>query len=157
MRGLLVSSSKYLLPSALAAVICLTGSVPLSFGAVKGQSNSAISQTETVLRGTLGVMPGKAPVLEVAGRDYVLQGQSPYLLHVLEDKRLLHQELQLEGSAAAGGAFVVDRIFAVRNGKLYKIQYYCSVCNITYVQPGHCYCCGRETKLQEVPVTPTIP
>ncbi|MGH9398080.1 MAG: hypothetical protein ACRD18_14670 [Terriglobia bacterium] len=109
------------------------------------------------MRGTLGAAAGKGPSLDTPQKNYVLQGQSPYLLHVLEDKRLLNQELQVEGTAGADGTFVVDHIYAVRNGKLYKIQYYCEVCNITYVQPGHCYCCGRETKLQEVPATPSTP
>lgn len=104
------------------------------------------------IRGSLDQIPGKAPRLDQAGKQYTLAGQSPYLLHVLEDTRLKGQELQLTGEAGPGGTFVVSRIYAVRNGKLFKIQYYCQVCNIVYVQPGHCYCCGRETELQEVPV-----
>lgn len=111
----------------------------------------------TVLRGTLTATQGRGPVLETPQKSYVLAGQSPYLLRVLQDKRLLNQTLEVEGAPEAGGTFVVDRIYAVHHGKLYKIQYYCDVCNITYVQPGHCYCCGKETKLQEVPVTPASP
>lgn len=110
-----------------------------------------------VIRGTLGLLAGKGPALMTAEKEYILQGQSPYILHVLEDKRLLNQELQLEGARGPGGTFVVSRFYAVRNGMLYKIQYYCEVCNIKYVEPGHCYCCGRETKLQEVPVSPAHP
>ncbi|MGH9405832.1 MAG: hypothetical protein ACRD3D_08365 [Terriglobia bacterium] len=106
------------------------------------------------IRGVLGTKAGKGPILRAGQREYILQGQSPYLLHVLEDKRLANQELQLQGTTGGGGAFVVSRVYAVRNGKLYKIEYYCNVCNITYVQPGHCYCCGRETALQEVPAGP---
>jgi hypothetical protein len=104
-----------------------------------------------VLRGTLGSLPGRGPVLKVGPKDYVLQGQSPYILHTLEDKRLLNHELQLVGTMGPGGDFVVQRMYDIHNGKLYKIQYYCEVCNITYVQPGHCFCCGRETALHEVP------
>lgn len=111
----------------------------------------------TILRGTLAATQGRGPVLKTPQASYVLAGQSPYLLRVLEDKRLLNQELEVEGSPETGGTFVVDRIYAVRRGQLYKIQYYCDVCNITYVQPGHCYCCGKETKLQEVPVSSASP
>lgn len=109
-----------------------------------------------ILRGTLAATQG-GPEIKTPEKSYVLAGQSPYLLRVLEDKRLLNQELEVEGAPEASGAFVVDRIYAVHHGKLYKIQYYCDVCNITYIQPGHCYCCGKETKLQEVPVTPANP
>lgn len=111
--------------------------------------------SSTIIQGTLaGIQAGRGPALVTTGRKYILQGQSPYILKVLEDKRLLNQELRLEGTRGTDGTFVVSRLYAVRNGKLYKIQYYCEVCNITYVEPGHCYCCGRETKLQEVPVNP---
>jgi hypothetical protein len=105
-----------------------------------------------VVEGTLSSLPGNQPTLETSQKTYRLAGQSPYLLHTLQDKRLLHQELQLLGTVGPNGDFVVQRLFAVRNGKLYKVEYYCEVCNITYVQPGHCVCCGRETKLKEVPV-----
>lgn len=124
------------------------------FSEARGQLHATPSPASgaLVVRGTLGMVAGKGPSLSTAQRDYVLRGQSPYLLHVLEDKRLLGQELQLEGTRS-GGAFVVSRVLAVRDGKLYKIQYYCEVCHITYVEPGHCYCCGRETKLKEVPLS----
>ncbi len=111
----------------------------------------------TVVRGTLVSIPGKGPALKGASREYVLEGQSEYLLRTLEDKRLLNHELQLVGTEGPDGTFTVQKLYDVHNGKLYHVQYYCEVCNITYVQPGHCYCCGRETKLQEVPVDPSNP
>lgn len=107
-----------------------------------------------ILRGTLSSVSGKSPVLTANGKQYALEGQSGYILRTLQDKRLLNHELQVVGTQGLNGDFVVQRMYDVHNGKLYKIQYYCEVCNITYVQPGHCYCCGRETKLKEVPATP---
>ncbi len=106
-----------------------------------------------ILQGTLGALPGNQPTLITTAKRFKLAGQSAYILRTLQDKRLLNQQLQLIGMVGPDGDFVVQKLFAVHNGKLYRIQYYCSVCNITYVQPGHCYCCGRETKLQEVPVS----
>lgn len=117
------------------------------------RASSLSGQAPMIVRGTLGSLPGNQPTLQVGQKAYKLAGQSSYLLHTLQDKRLLHQELQLVGTIGPKGDFVVQRLYAVRDGKLYKVQYYCEVCNITYVQPGHCFCCGRETKLQEVPVT----
>jgi hypothetical protein len=113
------------------------------------------AQVPVVLRGSLNGLPGNQPTLETGEKSYKLVGQSPYILRTLQDKRLLHQELQLVGIVGPNGDFVVQRFYAVHNGKLYKIEYYCEVCNITYVQPGHCVCCGRETKLKEVPVAQT--
>lgn len=127
-----------------------------ALGVARGQTISR-SASPSIIRGTLSAIAGKGPALAMPQKEYVLNGQSPYLLHVLEDKRLMNQELQLEGTPGPDGSFVVSRIYAVRDGKLYKIQYYCQVCNIIYVQPGHCYCCGRETELQEVPVKPANP
>lgn len=124
-----------------------------AMGVARGQIVSR-SANPVIIRGMLSTIAGKGPALMMPQKEYVLSGQSPYLLHVLEDKRLMNQELQLEGTPGPDGSFVVSRIYAVREGKLYKIQYYCQVCNIIYVQPGHCYCCGRETELQEVPVKP---
>ncbi|MGH9449779.1 MAG: hypothetical protein ACRD11_04480 [Terriglobia bacterium] len=146
-----------LLPVFLAVSVCFVVFPALCSGAARGEAAAAPGRSAVILRGTLESVAGKGPSLVTARKNYILQAQSPYLLRVLEDKRLLNRELQLEGTAGSGGTFVVDRIYAIRNGKLYNIQYYCEVCNITYVQPGHCYCCGRETKLQEVPVTPSAP
>lgn len=127
--------------------------------AARGQTgaSSTVGASLVTIRGALSALPGKGPALVMPQKEYVLSGQSPYILHVLEDKRLLNQELQLEGTPGPNGTFAVSRLYAVRNGKLYKIQYYCDVCNIIYVQPGHCYCCGRETVLQEVPLKPGNP
>ncbi|MGH9469547.1 MAG: hypothetical protein ACRD1N_04295 [Terriglobia bacterium] len=137
----------------LASVLLMTAALALGgHSALAAQSRPASANGLVTVLGTLTNVPGKGPALESAGKEYVLQGQSAYLLHTLQDKRLLNQELQLTGAIAPGGALVVRKLYAVRNGKLYHVQYYCEVCNITYVQPGHCYCCGRETKLQEVPV-----
>jgi hypothetical protein len=113
------------------------------------------AQATLVLRGSLNALPGNQPIIQTGQKSYKLAGQSPYLLRTLQDKRLLHQELQLVGTVGSNGDFVVQRLYAVHNGKLYKVEYYCEVCNITYVQPGHCVCCGRETKLKEVPVAQT--
>lgn len=109
-------------------------------------------QSLVVIQGPLSAIPGKGPALTRDGKQVLLSGQSDYILKTLEDRRVAGQDLQLTGVFAPDGHFTVQKLYAVRNGRFYKIQYYCEVCNITYVQPGHCYCCGRETKLQEVPV-----
>lgn len=135
------------LPTAFVSALVLA----LSIGASAAASAQPAKPPITI-QGTLSLLPGNQPALETGQKTYRLSGQSPYLLHTLQDKRLAHQELQVIGTPGPGGDFVVQRLFAVHNGKLYKVEYYCEVCNITSVQPGHCVCCGRETKLKEVPV-----
>jgi hypothetical protein len=136
---------------AMGMLVLLLALVPGVGVAVPAQA----SQAPTVLRGSLSALPGNQPILQSGQKSYRLAGQSPYLFRTLQDKRLLHQELQLVGTFGPNGEFVVQRLYAVHNGKLYKVEYYCEVCNITYVQPGHCVCCGRETQLKEVPVGQT--
>lgn len=152
---MLRASSKFGGSSVLGLSCAMLMAGALAFGGPPAQGASANGLV--TIRGTLVSVSGKGPALESAGKQYALHGQSPYLLRTLEDKRLLNQELQLTGTIAPGGALVVQKLYAVKGGKLYHVQYYCEVCNITYVQPGHCYCCGRETKLQEVPVSQTNP
>ncbi len=121
-------------------------------GALVGRAAPSFQNGLVTIRGTLGAISGANPVLKAGGQQIVLAGQSPYILKTLQDKRLRGQELEVIGTRSPRGSFVVQRLYAVHNGQLYRIHYYCEVCNITYNEPGHCYCCGRETKLQEVPV-----
>jgi hypothetical protein len=117
-----------------------------------GAASPSASNAVVIIRGKLGALSGGQPTLATDHEHYKLSGQSAYLSKTLQDKRLLNQELQVVGTVQPGGGFQVRQIFAIHSGKLYKIKYYCPVCNITYVQPGHCACCGRETQLKEVPV-----
>jgi len=137
----------------LLAGVCLA--LSLSFASMSAQAVSAaqVSQEDVIkIQGILLSIPGKGPVLKTTQHDYQLAGQSDYLLHTLEDKRLLNRELRLVGTVQPDGSFQVRKIFTVRDGKLYRIRYYCDVCNIVAVEPGRCVCCQRPTKLQEIPV-----
>lgn len=132
---------------ALFLTVLLAASVLASSGASPSTSNAGV-----IIRGKLGELADGQPTLATPHEHYKLSGQSAYLYKTLQDKRLLNQVLQLVGTVEPNGGFQVRQIFAIHSGKLYKIKYYCTVCNITYVQPGHCACCGRETQLKEVPV-----
>ncbi|HKS96865.1 MAG TPA: hypothetical protein VJV74_12150, partial [Terriglobia bacterium] len=84
-----------------------------------------------------------------------LAATSSYLLHTLEDQRLANREVRLEGAMKADGRFEVAHLFTLRDGKLYRVRYYCNVCNIAALEPGRCVCCQRPTELQEIPVSQT--
>jgi hypothetical protein len=97
-------------------------------------------------------MAGAGPTLRTAKKNYALAGKTPYLFHTLQDKRLLDREVRLEGTTRPDGTFEVERIYTLRNGKLYRVRYYCEICNIEALEPGDCVCCQQPTELQEIPV-----
>ena len=105
------------------------------------------------MTGTLVSVPGGCPVLKVDAKTYTLLSDKPYLLHTLQDPRLAHREIRVEGTAKADGTFAVAKFFTVKYGKLFRVRYYCEVCNIEALEPGNCVCCQQPTELQEIPVT----
>lgn len=105
------------------------------------------------LQGKLGSVQGAGPVLHTLKKDFRLASKESYLLHTLEDKRLLGRELRLEGTANPDGSFNVEKFYTVRGGKLFRVRYYCEVCNIEALEPGNCVCCQQPTELQEIPAS----
>ncbi len=105
------------------------------------------------LQGRLVSVDGKGPILRTPKKDYLLAGKTQYLLHTLQDRRLLNREVRLEGAAKPGDTFEVERLYTVRDGKLHRVRYYCEVCNIEALEPGDCVCCQQPTEFQELPVT----
>jgi hypothetical protein len=105
------------------------------------------------LEGKLLLTPGVGPALREHGKDQPLSAITPYLLHTLEDKRLANREVRVEGIPKTDGTFEVARLYTLRNGKLYRVRYFCNICNIEALEPGNCVCCQQPTELQEIPVT----
>ena len=106
-----------------------------------------------VLEGKLVSTAGDCPVLRVGEKDQPLSATTTYLLHTLLDKRLANREVRLEGTMKPDGTFEAERLFTIKNGKLYKVRYFCKTCNIVALEPGNCICCQQPTELQEIPVT----
>jgi hypothetical protein len=103
------------------------------------------------LEGKLLSIPGQGPVLRTHQKDQPLSATTTYLFHTLLDKRLANREVRLEGTMQADGTFEVERLYTVRNGKFYRVRYFCKVCNIEALEPGDCVCCQHPTELQEIP------
>lgn len=103
------------------------------------------------LQGKLASVAGVGPTLQTQKRDYSLAGKTSTLLHTLQDARLVGHEVRLEGALRPDGVFEVEKLFTVRSGKLYRVRYYCEVCNIEALEPGNCVCCQQPTELQEIP------
>jgi len=124
---------------------------------VLGTSRSAMAadgaaRAPVVLEGKLIPGPDKGPALRASAVEYSLSATTTYLLHTLQDARLQNQEVRLEGTWKPDGGFEVAHLFTLRGGKLYKVRYYCEVCNIAAKEPGNCVCCQRPTELEEIPV-----
>jgi len=134
---------------ALLALASLT--VAAGVSPALGQGPTA-GPSET-LQGRLIVVGGGQPTLKTAQRDYTLSAKISYLSHTLQDQRLLSREVRVEGTMKPDGTFEVAHLFTVRDGKLYKVRYYCNICNIAALEPGNCVCCQRPTELQEIPLS----
>jgi len=91
-------------------------------------------------------------MLEAKGRNIALSARTSYLFHTLGDERLRNREVRLEGTRLPDGSFKVEQLLTVHNGKLFRVRYFCEVCNIEAYEPGICVCCQQPTELQEIPL-----
>ena len=133
-------AGKLLLPTG--AVIFLLGSIVLA----------AQTKPLSVLEGKLVTTRGDCPLVEINGHSQSLTAYTPALFHTLQDKRLNGREVRLEGLPQPDGSFQVQWLYTVHNGKLFRVRYFCSTCNIVALEPGNCVCCQQPTELQEIPV-----
>ena len=127
-------------------VVAGTLAIPWTTAAETGSTRLA------VLEGTLRSTASECPVVRIHGKDQPLSGYTPYVYHTLQDKRLANREVRLEGVMKADGTFQVERLYTVKDGRLYRVRYFCKICNIEALEPGNCVCCQQPTELQEIPV-----
>src|SRR5205807_1398391 len=102
----------------------------LALAASVAPTLGADSAAKTVFEGQLLSVPGRGPVLKVHNKDYPLAAKTTYLFHTLEDKRLENREVRLEGTMKRDGTLEVARLYTIHQGKLFRVRYYCDVCNI---------------------------
>jgi hypothetical protein len=134
----------------LAAVGLLLGAAALAASPLPAAQGPGAHSA--FLEGRLVSVPGVGPAVRLRGKDQPLTATTPYLFHTLQDKRLANRAVRLEGTAKADGTFEVAQVFTVKEGKLYRVRYFCRTCNIAALQPGDCVCCQQPTELQEIPV-----
>lgn len=150
--------------SRLISLVCSARSARGAIGLIVGLgvcSTIAAASAEQAksplsLKGKLVSLAGGGPGLQTAKKKFALSGKTSYLQHTLEDKRLLGREVRLEGSAKSNGSFAVERLYTVREGKVYRVRYFCEVCNIEALEPGNCVCCQQPTELQEIPASESL-
>ena len=68
------------------------------------------------------------------------------------DARYRERELQVTGRRFPQTSFIeVIKYQAWRGNKLYDLDYYCAVCNITTHKPEACVCCQDPVEFRELP------
>ncbi len=112
-------------------------------------------QGTATLQGTLEFAKDGTPMLRTADGEVALGSGSKPLSDTLKDTRLSGRTLKVVGRTGKNSSFDVNEFFVVRGENLYRIIYYCEVCNITAFSPGNCVCCQRPTA--PVEVSPTDP
>ena len=145
---------------ALLLALCASMALPARSTAVqehRAQEHAAAEHAAktTALEGKLVSLPGRPLSLRTQGKDVPLAAKETFLLHTLEDQRLENRQVRLEGTMKPDGRFEVAHLYTLRDGKLYRVRYYCEICNIAALEPGPCVCCQRPTGLQEIPVSET--
>lgn len=105
-----------------------------------------------VLRGRIRQEAGKPPVVQSSeGKSYAVSGDD-FTRAQMADPKLNGREVELEGRFARPGQFDALKLFTIKDGKRYRVTYWCDVCSIRTHMPGLCMCCQGETELQELPV-----
>ena len=132
---------------AVGLIICAAVLAASSLRAAQGAARHLAA-----LEGKLLSIPEQGPALRIHEKDQPLSATTTYLFHTLQDKRLADREVRVEGSMKADGTFEVERLYTIRNGKLYRVRYFCKLCNIEALEPGDCVCCQQPTELQEIPI-----
>lgn len=104
------------------------------------------------LEGELLTTGNKGPVLKMHDKEEPLSAVTRYVFHTLQDKRLDGREVRVVGARKPDGTFEVQWLYTIHNGKLFRVRYFCKICNIVALEPGPCVCCQQPTELQEIPV-----
>ena len=122
------------------ALFSLEGSSEVT---LRGHLDRQAVEASTSTEQPLGFVTNEGKEFKVAG-DSISNAQ-------LRDPQLLEREWELVGSVQPDGHFEIVKLFTIKDGKRYRVTYFCTICNITTYQPGRCMCCQGPTDLHEIP------
>ena len=88
-------------------------------------------------------------LVTAAGRAVDLAADE-LLERTMRDPQLAGRTWEALGREAADGRFAVDLAFTIKDGRRYRVTYYCEICHITTYEPGRCMCCQENTELREI-------
>ena len=109
------------------------------------------AQASASIQGKLDNASAGALKVATSTDAVTVTSNNPALLHTLQDSRLNGREVRLEGERKPDGSVDAKHLFLVNGAKLFRLRYYCHVCNIPAMEPGNCVCCQRPTVLDEIP------
>ena len=134
---------------------------------------AARCQSDTSDKYKLAVIQGRAVCLDASGRvsqslfgcndpsarfalidrDAKLHNFAPTdtATAIFTDGRVRQRELQVTARLDSKSQLEIIRVQSIKDGKLYKLYYFCEICNITAYAPGPCPCCGNELEFRETP------
>ena len=72
---------------------------------------------------------------------------------IFTDPLVRQREIEVEGWLRGSNQLEIIRVFSIKEGARFEIQYFCSVCNIKAFVGGLCWCCQQEFEFREVPVS----
>ena len=106
----------------------------------------------TAVHGKLIQRENQTPAIETADHKIIVLAGDGGTEHVLHDKRLAGLDLEAKGHFTASDRFQVDpfytrALYVIKDGKRLMVTYWCEICSIRQYEPGPCWCCQRETKL----------
>jgi hypothetical protein len=129
----------------------LLACVPLVLACL-AESPKAVNTTATIVRGKLVQRDNQPPAIETVEHKWIVLDGDGATEHVLHDKRLAGDDIEVLGHFTSGDHFQVDPAYTralhiLKGGKRYMVTYWCDVCSIRQYEPGPCMCCQRETNL----------
>jgi len=90
--------------------------------------------------------------LDTAGGERYAFRPGDALSAMFADERVRERELSVRARKTAADELETMKVYSVRNGKLYDLDYFCDECNIVAYAPGLCPCCRRPMALRETPL-----
>ncbi|PYT27183.1 MAG: hypothetical protein DMG58_20785 [Acidobacteria bacterium] len=112
----------------------------------------ATPSTSTTVHGKLIQRENRTTAIEAADHKLIVLAGDEATVHVLHDKRLAGLDFEAKGHFTAADRFQVDpfytrALYVIQDGKRLMVTYWCEICSIRQYEPGPCWCCQRETKL----------
>ncbi len=117
---------------------------------------AAKSPNPDTIQGKLVIGQQGSLHVETASGEVVVTSGDASILHTLQDPRMNGRVVKLEGttsSSSGESTLNVEHVLTVHDGKVFRLRFYCHVCNIPATEPGPCVCCQRWTDLEEIPVS----
>ncbi len=130
-------------------ILCLLA----TFAAVCfAESPKTVVTPAATIHGKLVQRDNQTPAIETADHKLILLEGDGSTEHVLHDKRLAELDVEAKGHLTAADRFQVDpfytrALYVIKDGKRLMVAYWCEICSIRQYEPGPCWCCQRETKL----------